>query len=364
MITCCIGTRAQLIKMAPVVLELERRAMPVNVLLTGQHADTMQGIYADFGIRTIPKALYSGREITGILQMARWFARCLWTFRRDPAYFLPTTAGAQNIILVHGDTFSTLLGSVIGKMRGVKVAHVEAGLRSFNLFHPFPEELTRLAVFRLSDIGYCPGDWALGNLRNCAMEKVNTHYNTLADALAIALNAKGHEPPVSLPGAYGVVSIHRFENIFNRKRFSRIIELVELAAETTPLIFVLHPATRQALQRFGLLDRLQSNPRIKLSPRMGYFAFVQLLKGARFVVSDGGGNQEELSYLGIPTLLMRKATERQEGLQSTVTLCPYDRSILNRFLDDVTAGDAPRSVVGTISPSKLIADHLERQPPS
>ena len=194
------------------------------------------------------------------------------------------------------------------------------------------------------------------------MDKVNIQHNTLADALAIALDIESDAATGTQSESYGVVSIHRFENIFNRKRLTKIIELVELAAASVPLTFVLHPATRQALTRYGLYDRMHANPRIHLAPRMGYFEFAQLLKGARFVITDGGGNQEELSYLGIPTLLMRKATERQEGLQSTVTLCPYDQQILKQFLQSaMTEGDR-KMAIGEVSPSKIIVEHLQGLP--
>lgn len=357
MISCFIGTRAQLIKMAPVILEIERRGLPFSLVLTGQHEETMEQLLNDFGIHTRRSYLYQGKEITGIAQMGVWFARCLWKCLRETDKFVPGS-GVNNVMLVHGDTLSTLLGAVVGKLRGLTVAHIEAGLRSGNIFHPFPEELTRRAVFRLSDLAFCPGEWSYNNMEKYSARRINTGHNTLLDALAIALAAPQKTDAPFPAKAYGVISIHRFENIFSRRRLARIIRLLEKAAAQHPLVFVLHPATRKKLTQFDLLDGLESNPRIKLLPRIGYVEFVQLIQRARFVITDGGSNQEELSYLGIPTLLMRKATERQEGLATTAILCAYNEQILERFLRDLPGLSSVKPRINSDSPSKIIVDHL------
>lgn len=360
MINCFIGTRAQLIKMAPILLEIERRNLPLNLVFTGQHHETMAQLMEDFGITSVPRRLYLGREVTGIVQMAVWFVRCLLRSTRMPGLFMSKSTAGRSVVLVHGDTFSTLLGAVAGRLQGVEVAHIEAGLRSHNVFHPFPEELTRLAVFRFSQLSFCPGDWAFGNMAGYSSKAINTGNNTLLDALRLML-AFPRRMPRPFEQEYGIASIHRFENIFNRARLEEILALIEQAANHYPIVFVLHPATRKKLTNYGLLGRLEQNPHIKLLPRMGYADFVQLMRDARFVITDGGGNQEELSYLGIPTLLMRKATERQEGLGSTATLCNYDKEVLDMFLASLPplkdAGPVPDKTGK--SATQLIVDELE-----
>ncbi|HUL40780.1 MAG TPA: UDP-N-acetylglucosamine 2-epimerase [Burkholderiales bacterium] len=358
MFTCFVGTRAQLIKMAPVILEIEKRGLPFNLVFTGQHEETMEQLLNDFGIHAARSYLYRGKEITGIVQMGSWFVRCLWKCLRESDKFVPGPS-ASSVMLVHGDTFSTLLGAIVGKLKGITVAHIEAGLRSGNIFHPFPEELTRRAVFRLSDLAFCPGAWPYDNMKKYRAKRIDTGQNTLLDTLAIALAVPQKSAPPYPMNTYGIVSLHRFENIFYVRRLAQIINLLETAAVRFPLVFVLHPATRKKLAQFDLLSKLESNPRIKLLPRMGYIEFVKLMQGAKFVITDGGSNQEELSYLGIPTLLMRKATERQEGLETTATLCPYDEKILERFMRDLA--DAPTVIpaIGSSSPSEMIVNQLE-----
>jgi UDP-N-acetylglucosamine 2-epimerase (non-hydrolysing) len=366
MITCLIGTRAQLIKMAPVLLETERRQLPLRFVLTGQHKETMTKMVRDFGIHTEPHYIYRGKEITGILAMSVWFGICLMKCWWHRGIFLPYTTPGPNVMLIHGDTFSTLLGAILGKLRGLKVFHVEAGLRSHNIMHPFPEELTRLMVFTLSDVSFCPGAWAHDNMRHYRAKAIDTGHNTLIDALTIAFNNASAPQNITVAAGYGVVSLHRFENIFNPARLKHICDMLSRAAATHPLVFVLHPATHKALIRHHQLSRLKNHPGITLLPRMGYFEFIGLLVKARFVITDGGSNQEELSYMGVPTLLMRKATERKEGLGDTVRLCNYDEGILDDFLrqlpDPAVRHIDRRLKFDQTRPTDIIVDYLESMP--
>jgi UDP-N-acetylglucosamine 2-epimerase (non-hydrolysing) len=362
MITCIIGTRAQLIKMAPVIRVIEDRHWPFCLTLTGQHHESMDELRRNFGIRTTPRYLYQGPEISGIVQMLAWAWRCWRVFRRSPDQFLPVSAAQPNLVLIHGDTFSTLLGLVFARVRRVRVAHVECGLRSFRLFHPFPEELTRILVMRFAHIGFCPGSWALSNAqRHPHLECINTHQNTLLDALNTALSRAPTSGNPSSTHRYGVCSIHRFENVFFKRRLKAIVELVSEIAKTCPVKFVLHPVTRKRLIRSGLMNALRDHPGITLLDRMGYFNFIALLKDSAFVITDGGGNQEELSYLGIPTLLMRKATERQDGVGTTVTLSHYNRDVALAFVHRLRAESAmtkPANIRNS-SPTGIIIQYLE-----
>lgn len=355
MIHVLIGTRAQLIKMAPVICEIERRQIPLNLILTGQHQETISGLLQDFGVTTVPVWLHAGQEISGLGQVVPWFSRCLWKLvsRSSP---LPM-GSRDDIILVHGDTFSTLLGALAGRIRRMRVGHVESGLRSHNVLHPFPEELTRLAVFRLTDIAFCPDAWSEQNLKNYHLKTVNTQGNTLLDGLRTALQLKRMPPNPMPPGVFGVISLHRFENIFFRKRFTYILNLLEEIAIRYPLVFVLHPATRRNLIKHGHIARLNANPQFYLWPRMGYFEFVTLLKHSAFVITDGGSNQEELAYLGKPTLLMRRATERQDGLGSNVVLSGYQRDKVFAFIDQIAQQTAVVTPTHTTpSPSAIVVD--------
>lgn len=358
MITAVVGTRAQLIKMAPVLLELESRGLRYNLLLTGQHRETMRELLQEFGVAMAPTYAYTGPEVSGIGRMLTWLPSTLFRLLRRRRHWLPRDGPGPDVVLVHGDTLSTLLGALAGRLAGLRVAHVEAGLRSFHLLHPFPEELTRLLTFRLADIAYAPGAWACENLRRYRrLQVVDTGANTLLDTVRIA----AHAPPPEAEAPeepYCVASIHRFENIFNRGRLEAVVGLLERAAACYRVVMVLHPATRKRLTETGLLERLESNSAIRLVPRMGYTRFMRLAAGARFVITDGGSNQEELSYLGIPTLLMRRATERREGLDGSTVLCGYDPAVLDRFLGRLAEAPPRRKAPSDGRPSRRIVDHL------
>ena len=359
MIVCHIGTRAQLIKMAPVMLELERRQLPFVFVLTGQHCETMDELIADFAILTPPVKLYAGAEITGIAQMSRWFFLVL---QKSIRLIKPYTKTQSNILLVHGDTASTLVGALTAKWLRIPLHHVEGGLRSHHWFDPFPEEMIRVLVGRMADVAYCPGEWAAGNAGNYGGRVVNTATNTITDALELVLhreNGVNHDLLATQP--YCVVSIHRFENIFKPKRLHQVVEMVNVLAKDCPVIFVLHPATKKRLEMAGLFDTLAKNPAITLKPRMSYSRFIALAAKAQFVVTDGGGNQEELAYLAIPTIVARKVSERKDGLGSTTIINNLDPNGIRQFLAKVAAG-RPSSADKIPSPARTIVDFIAASP--
>lgn len=353
MIHIVIGTKAQLIKMAPVMLALRSAGVPYRFISTGQHHDTIDDILANFSLPNPDVRLYAGKDITSIPAMALWSLRLLWRSQRHRAeVFGPVPTG---LVLVHGDTFSTLVGAVMGRIAGLKVGHVEAGLRSFDWRHPFPEEITRLLTFRLAHYLFCPGPWAVGNLGRYPGKKIDTGANTLLDALTLALANREASPMDSPREPFGVVSLHRFENIYTRGALDRVLTLVERIARRHRLVFILHKPTTEKLRQFGLMERLEANSQIELRARTDYFAFIRLLSAATFAVSDGGSNQEECYYLGKPLLLLREATERQEGIGENCLLSRYDPAIIDKFLDNTNTYTRPH--VPGASPSQVIAEY-------
>lgn len=352
MIYVLLGTRAQLVKMAPVMRVLEERGARVRLLLTGQHRETIDDLIADFRLRTTPELVYRGPEASGVMAMARWAGGCLWQLLRHRRRWFDGLDRVRDVIVVHGDTFSTLLGALLGRLLRVRVAHVESGLRSFNWRNPFPEELTRLAVFRLSDIAFCPGPWAASNLaRYRHLDVVDTQHNTLLDAVRYAIAGT---PRATMP-AYAVVSVHRFENLRSRRRLDAIVRIVTEVARRMRVVMVLHPVTERVLRRRGLHEAL-ARAGVEMTPRMAYTRFLALLAGATVVLTDGGSNQEELSYLGVPTLLLREATERREGLGENVVLAGYDvPKVLSLVAQPTTP---PCATLPEGSPSAMIVDRL------
>jgi len=365
MIYVILGTRAQLIKMAPLIKQMQNKNYAFTLVHTGQHKESLSEILQDFNLDVAWHYLYSSKEeVKSIAHAVRWLIRLISRIIVKPEQLLPNYqyyAEGQNIVLVHGDTFSTVIGSLLAKRLGIPVGHIESGLRSFNLFEPFPEEINRLITFRLTDIAFCPGQWALDNLRRYSCIKVNTEYNTLLDALNFALTLPGDDTFPIPNQTFGIISIHRFENLFNRKRLTKIIQQITEISRSYYLVFILHPSTEKRLQTMQMLDALQTNPNISVRKRTGYVNFVRLLAASTFVITDGGSNQEELSYLNVPTFLMRHSTERQEGLDNNVVLGKLSDHSLLEFVGHLNNREANHlaAPAPTASPCEIICRHIE-----
>ena len=355
-IAVVVGTRAQLIKVAPVMRLLEQRGIPYWFVFTAQHRETIDAIRANFGIKAPDCTLAAGpSEAKTIRLFGGWAWRAFWAlwFRRRA--LIPFRGG---IVLNHGDTATCLWGTLLARLTGNQALHLESGLRSFHLFKPFPEELIRLLTFALTTVYACPNEWARQNLRRYRGIKLNTELNTLYDSVQLALAGGA---TAALPASpYVVASIHRFENIFDPAAFRRVLDRLEQIAATRDVVFVEHPATARQLDRLGLRSRLALNPRITVAPRRDFFEFIQLVAHAEFVVTDGGSNQEELSYLGKPTLIMRQATERREGLGETAVLSEFDPARIDDFCAHYAQYRRP-PLVAAQAPSAIVVDWLVAQ---
>ncbi len=311
-----IGTRAQLIKVAPVVVACERRGIPCVLLMTGQHKETMDDLIEEFGVEARRVDATTPAEHATVVSLARWLPQAYTNVKGRLRELAPTAAEA--VVLVHGDTLSTFVGALAAKRCRMDVVHLESGLTSGALLDPFPEEFLRRLVFRMTDIAMCPNDAAEAYMRRLGVRRVvHTGGNSIVDAVALsgALTDCGSTDP-----PYVLASLHRFQNIYHKGRLRQIVEIIERLSQRFTIHFVLHPATRDRLQQEGLLDRLEQHERIVLHPRMGYGAFLRLAAQASCVLTDGGSNQEELAVLGVPTVVMRTRTERPDGLGRNAVL--------------------------------------------
>lgn len=356
MITVILGTKAQLIKMAPIMKELMRRKIPYRFIHTGQHKETMDEMYNDFGVKKPDLQLYYGPDIVSVSQIIVWFVKLVYLAVVNRKGCFGEHKGG--VVLVHGDTLSTLVGAIMGRFAGIRVGHVESGLRSYSLLQPFPEELTRRMVFRISHILFCPGKWAVNNVVKFKnKEIVNTEHNTMVDTISLSIKKEGRIGHVKKP--FVLVSLHRYENIFRKNQLERIIYLLEAVAQKHKLFFILHPPTENQLKKYGCYQRLLENRHIELVPRMHHSIFLKYLKSAEFIITDGGSLQEEAAYLGIPCLLFREKTERKEGLTENVILSKFDESIILKFADCYKIYQKNIEKIKR-SPSSIIVDSIEK----
>jgi UDP-N-acetylglucosamine 2-epimerase (non-hydrolysing) len=355
------GTTGELIKLAPVLLRLEDRGHRYVLATTGQQVEQIPGFLEQFGLRQPDlwlargaggRDLRTNRDIPGWLTtVSRSFAKGRGRLRRELL-----SGPGKPLVLVHGDTMTTVLGASMGRALRVPVAHIEAGLRSYDLRHPFPEELNRRTASRIARIHYAPGPWAASNLR--FGDVVDTGSNTIRDSLALVDGDEGVAPSVP-DGPFGVVSLHRFELLSSRVELSAVLEVLARAAQRTPLVFVDHSVTAAALDRFRLGHYFDSERFVRV-PRLRFFDFVQVERRSSFVVTDSGGSQEECFYLDVPCLVHRVRTERREGLGENVVLSGMRLDVLESFLADPQRYRR-RSALPDVSPSDVIVADLERR---
>jgi UDP-GlcNAc3NAcA epimerase len=224
-------------------------------------------------------------------------------------------------VLLYGDTNSTLAGALAACKLHVPVAHVEAGLRSFNM--RMPEEINRILTDRVSTRLYCPTQTAVGHLRaeGCAEEAIREVGDVMYDA-ALFYGALADERPdllnsLDLPsGAFILSTVHRAENTDDSSRLSAIVEGWLALAQGHEVVLPLHPRTRAALERSGDLNRLQATPRFHLIEPVGYLEMILLERRANCIVTDSGGVQKEAYFHGTPCVTLRDETEWVE----TVTM--------------------------------------------
>jgi UDP-N-acetylglucosamine 2-epimerase (non-hydrolysing) len=355
-----VGTRAQLLKIAPVMRECESRGLAWRWVYTAQHRDTMQQLLETFELPPPDHTVVRwSTEAKSKAKMAQWFARMLLALPSSRR-ILARQTGANHVVVTHGDTFTTWLAALMGRLTRTKVMHVESGLRSFNLRKPFPEEINRLVTFRLADYYACQDEEAIENLRRRKGAKINTHGNTQIDTLRFGL-AHLDRVAIDLPASpFVVTTIHRYENIFNAERMRAIVEQIEEIAQRFDVLFIRHPATAEQLEKLQLVERLERNERIHLLPRLEYLPFVKAITEAAFVVSDGGGNQVELSYLGVPTLIFRDEVEQREGIGRNAVVSRFDPAVIRAFLEGYASYRHPQALPET-SPTATIVDFLEAQ---
>ena len=326
-----IGTRPEAIKLAPVVLALRALRLPVRVCLTGQHPEMATEALTPFGIEAdVDLGLMRPGQSLAELTRRAVDALTLRLAQKQPAW-----------VIVQGDTTSALAGAIAARQLNIPVAHVEAGLRSFDLSQPYPEELNRTLIARLATLHFAPTPGAEANLRaegvpNRAIEVTG---NTVVDALHRTLQAL--PPAPQQPRRLILATLHRREN--RETAFPEIIDALAVIASRGDVDVLLprHPGCPPEIYR-----PLEPYPAVRLVPPMPYPAFVAALAAAHLIITDSGGIQEEASALGIPTLIARALTERPEVVEAGTALIvdTVRDSILaaaTRLLDD---DDAHRSM--------------------
>jgi len=303
-IVSIVGARPQFIKCAPLSRELRKEHTEILVH-TGQHYDPeMSDIFFDemeiprpdynLGIGSGTHGKQTGEMLVAIEEVL---------IKESP-----------DLVIVFGDTNSTLAGALAAAKLHIPVAHVEAGLRSFD--RSMPEEINRIVTDHVSDLLFCPTDNAVKLLSNEGITRgVHLVGDVMADALGFNKALAGKNSCIIKTlglerKRYGVATIHRPSNTDNPDALSAIIR--EFGQAEIPIVFPVHPRTRKYLGEYGLLRRMPQN--IKITEPLGYLDMIQLMGNAKKILTDSGGIQKEAYMLGVPCITLRENTEWIETL--------------------------------------------------
>lgn len=305
-----VGARPQFIKAAVVSRIIKNNKDITEIIVhTGQHFDSnMSEIF--FEEMEIPKPDYN-LNINGLGhgamtgQMLEKIEEVL--LKEKPDW-----------VLVYGDTNSTLAGALAAKKLHIKVAHVEAGLRSFNM--KMPEEINRILTDRISDILFCPTETALKNLYNEGYKNIGCRIENVGDVMqdaALFYCEKAKKPEFELPDKFVLCTLHRAENTDNPKAFKDIFDALEEISEKTPVVLPLHPRTKNKLKSINY--NFESSTIFFIEP-VGYFEMIYLILNCELVMTDSGGLQKEAFFFKKLCLTLREETEWVELVENGFNL--------------------------------------------
>lgn len=341
-----VGARPNFMKIAPISAEMKRRSgefLPM-IVHTGQHYDAAMSdaFFDDLGMPRpdVSLGVGSGSHAVQTAKIMTEFEPVV--LREKPDW-----------VLVVGDVNSTIACALVCAKLGIKVAHVEAGLRSWD--RAMPEEINRILTDSISDLLLTTSQDADVNLakEGIPASKIrfvgNVMIDSLLEHLKVAENSTIREDLSVEASKYAVLTLHRPSNVDNQEIFSGIVSSLIAIAEKLPIIFPAHPRTRSRIEEFGLSESI-SRSNIKLVEPLGYLDFMRLYSGAKMVLTDSGGLQEETTVLGIPCLTLRKNTERPVTIEmGTNVLVGTDSNKIKQAAFDILNDKNPNQT-GKIPP--------------
>lgn len=341
-----VGARPNFMKIAPFIAAIEKynsqNGHKIEHLLvhTGQHYDVAmsESFFRDLQIPAPDVNLEVGSG-----SHARQTAEVMIRFEKVCNEHNP------DWVVVVGDVNSTVACTLVSAKLQIKVAHIEAGLRSFD--RTMPEEINRLVTDALADLLFTPSEDADNNLLREGVhpEKIKRVGNIMIDTLVRNLEKARALKPYAMHGCreneYIFVTLHRPSNVDDKEALEKIIKKLAELSKSIPVIFPIHPRTEKNLTNFGIMPDLKENSGLKLCPPVGYFESIGLADKARFVLTDSGGLQEETTYLKVPCLTLRPNTERPVtitiGTNKLTSLDNLESDIKQYFSGEKKKGNIP-----------------------
>jgi len=356
-----VGTKAELIKTMPVMLELQSRGIDYFFIHTGQHniSDAVQ----EFSLKDPDIVLYeppnsSSKFMTKTHKAVFWSLPMVFKVRKALR-----SVGGLDFVFYHGDTMSTAIASLASSKllnwkKSWKNVHLEAGLRSGNLFEPFPEEISRRVADMFSDVLFAPSELSVKNLGK--RDGVVNVGNTVIDGSLLSLNLANKRFGALNKKDFVLVNVHRHENIKSKARLGKIVDIV--CSVSGEVLWPLHDNTRRQLLKFGLLKKIKKQRNIHITKLLSYLEFVQLIANSKFILTDGGSIQEESLGFRKPCIILRLKTERPEGLDTGINFLTkldvdYSKELIKKLESSFVVPEFVNPY-GNGTASKQIVDYL------
>lgn len=350
-----IGTKAELIKCMPIMVELQKQNKDYWFIHTGQHS--LKDACEKFGIKRPDFVLSKAPKDKNTKFWSKinrvsifWAFLMVYKIRKKIRRLKP------KYVIYHGDTMSTAVSAIatskiLNPGKAWKNVHLEAGLRSGSLFEPFPEEISRQICDNFSDILLAVSEKSKNNLNKYKnKKKIVTTGNTIVDSAIITQESGGKNNQKRKKG-YALINIHRHENLKSRERMTNVIRILEEIK--IDAVWPLHDNTRHYLEKYNLMGRVSRIKNIEVTPLVDYSNFILLMSNCKYLVCDGGSIQEESLVFGKPCVILRKNTERPEGLDTGINfLTKLDVSYSKRIIREIENG--------TIKSKKIINPYGEK----
>jgi len=350
-IASVVGARPQFIKAATISRELANHTdLLETVIHTGQHFDSnMSEIFFNqmqiskprynLAIDSLPHGAMTGRMLEKLESVL---------IKEKPDW-----------IIVYGDTNSTIAGALAARKLNIKIAHVEAGLRSFNM--KMPEEINRVLTDRISNVLFCPTNIAVKNLINEGFQNMSCEIVKCGDVMydaALFYSKFCKKPKLPIPQKFILATCHRAENTNSRVRLENIFSAFDSISQKWPIILPLHPRTQKILKNYKIP---LSHNNIKIIEPVGYLEMLWLLENSKLVMTDSGGLQKEAYFFGKTCLTLREETEWTELVQAGINrVCGADKNKIIKEFNYFVKHDLifPKSLYGNGKAAKIIVSFL------
>ncbi len=338
-----IGTRPNFIK----VTQFKRCAkalypkMEISIIHTGQHYDAKMAdvFFEQFDL--VPDHYLNVSPASANKQIAEIMVKL-----ED----LVNTIGKPDLLLVPGDVNSTMAGALFANKSGIKLGHIEAGLRSFD--RAMPEEFNRIVTDELTDLFFITEPSGLEHLKNEKRDESKIHFvgNTMIDTM-VAYEKEIEASPVLSDlkinsDKFVLMTMHRPATVDNKTEFEKLIQLIDHVSENYKVVFAIHPRTIKNAKEFGLHDKITNNKNLICTEPLDYFAFQKLVKNCAFILTDSGGIQEESTFRQKPSLTLRPNTERPVTVtEGSNTLLSFDIETVKSYIAKIENGSYKKGKV-------------------